>query len=102
MLLFIRTALFLCLGSGLLTTQTPGGAPTPNAAPTQSADTNAELSSAQRLAQQGKYDEAIAQLQAMAARTPKLKGLSHAIGLVYYKKGDYLKAADSFKQAIAE
>jgi tetratricopeptide (TPR) repeat protein len=69
---------------------------------TQSADTSIEFSNAQRLAQQGKYDEAIAQLQAMAATTPKTKGLQHALGLVYYKKGDYLKAADSFKQAIAE
>lgn len=98
----MRAALFLCLGSVLLTAQTPGNTPTPNASSTQSSDTNPEFSSAQRLAQQGKYDEAIAQLQAMAARTPKPKGLSHAMGLVYYKKGDYLKAADSFKQAIAE
>jgi len=102
MLLFLRAARFLCLSSALLTAQTPGNTSATSAPSTQSADANAEFSGAQRLAQQGKYDDAIAQLQAMTARKPRPKGLSHTIGLVYYKKGDYLKAADSFQLAIAE
>ena len=102
MLLFLRAARFLCLSSALLTAQTPGNTSATSAPSTQSADANAEFSGAQRLAQQGKYDDAIAQLQAMTSRTPRPKGLSHTIGLVYYKKGDYLKAADSFQLAIAE
>ena len=57
---------------------------------------------ARKLSQQGKYDEAIAQLEAMATRTPKAAGLSHELGAAYYKKGDYLKAADYLKQAVAE
>ena len=61
-----------------------------------------DFKSVYRLSQQGKYDEAIASLQSMSTRTPKPQGLSHAIGTVYYKKGDYLKAADYFKLAIAE
>ena len=28
--------------------------------------------------------------------------MSHELGTVYYKKGDYLKAADYLKQAVAE
>jgi tetratricopeptide (TPR) repeat protein len=85
-----------------LTAQTPANTSTPTAPSAQSGNPASEFSGAQRLAQQGKYDEAINQLQALAARSPKPKGLAHAIGLVYYKKGDYLKAADSFKLAIAE
>ena len=101
MLPFIRAALLLCLGSALLTAQTPGNTPTPNAPPTQSSDTNAEFSSAQRLAQQGKYDEAIAALSRWRRKHPNPRAVAR-MGLVYYKKGDYLKAAEYFKQAIAE
>ena len=38
----------------------------------------------------------------MAARTPKPAGLSHELGTAYYKKGDYMKAADNLKQALAD
>src|ERR1051325_3020061 len=55
-----------------------------------------------RLSQQGKFDEAIGQLEALAAKQPDLKGLSHELGIVYYKKGDYLKAVASFKKALEE
>ncbi len=73
--------------------------PTPEAQPTAS---TADFAAARRLAQQGKYDEAIAQLQALAAKSPKPAGVDHELGVAYYKKGDYLKAAESLKQAIAD
>jgi tetratricopeptide (TPR) repeat protein len=38
----------------------------------------------------------------MSSRTPKPAGLSHAMGMVYYTKGDFLRSAEYFKQAIAE
>ncbi len=50
-----------------------------------------------KLLQQGKYDEAIAQLQELAVKNPGLKGLSGELGAAYYQKGDYLKAIDSLK-----
>src|SRR5258708_31242720 len=53
---------------------------------------------AQRLLQQGKYDEAVSQLSDLAAKEPGLKGLSFELGVAYYQKGDYIKATDSFKQ----
>ena len=61
-----------------------------------------EIKEAYRLAQQGKFDDALAILQPLSARTPKPPGLSHAMGMVYYSKGDFLKSAEYFKQAIAE
>ena len=76
-------------------------APAPQAA-AQPSQPNPEFAAAQTLLQQGKYDEAIAQLQAMAAKNPGLKGLSHELGTAYYKKGDYIKAIESFKQSLAE
>ena len=57
---------------------------------------------ARRLSEQGKYDDAIAQLQELATRTPPPAGLSHELGAAYYKKSNYLKAAGYLKQAVAE
>src|SRR6266404_1076771 len=60
------------------------------------------LSDARRLSQEGKFDEAIAKLEALAVKDPELKGLAHALGVTYYKKSDYLKAAAEFKKALEE
>ena len=57
---------------------------------------------ARRLAQQGKFDEAIGQLEALAAIQPGAKGLAHELGVAYYKKGDYLKAVASLRKALEE
>ena len=57
---------------------------------------------ARGLAEQGKFDEAIAQLEALAAKQPDAKGLAHEQGIVYYKKGDYLKAMASLRKALVE
>ena len=38
----------------------------------------------------------------MAAENPNLKGLSHEMGIAYYKGGDYLKAIDALKEATQE
>jgi tetratricopeptide (TPR) repeat protein len=53
------------------------------------------------LMQQGKFDEAIADLQHIQAGNPSAKGLDHELGVAYYKKGDYLKAVACFKNAIS-
>src|SRR6266513_1296954 len=57
---------------------------------------------ARRLSQQGKFDEAIAKLEALATNDPILRGLAHELGVTYYKKSDYLKAVASFKKALEE
>jgi tetratricopeptide (TPR) repeat protein len=58
--------------------------------------------SARKLMQEGKYDEALSQLQSLATQNSKLAGLSHELGAAYYKKGDYLKATGYLKQAVEE
>src|SRR5438270_13935548 len=58
----------------------------------QSGASHSEFADVDLLLQQGKYDEAIAQLQDLAAKKPTLKGLSHEIGIAYYQKGDFIKA----------
>jgi tetratricopeptide (TPR) repeat protein len=103
MLRLIRFVLFLVLFAIQLPAQSqPATTPAPAQSAAKAADGNSVFAQALRLAQQGKYDDAIAQLQALDATTPKPAGLAHTFGTVYYKKGDFLKASEYFKQAIAE
>lgn len=57
---------------------------------------------ARQLLQQGKYDEAIAELQQLSSSQPALKGLPHELGAAYYKKSDYLSAVTELRKAIQE
>src|SRR5216683_5680623 len=57
---------------------------------------------ARRLSKQGKFDEAIRQLEVLARNQPDLKGVAHELGVACYKKADYLKAVASFKKALEE
>jgi tetratricopeptide (TPR) repeat protein len=52
-----------------------------------------------RLLQQGKYDDALTALHDIEAQHPATKGLSHELGVAYYKKGDYLNAVTYLKKA---
>jgi tetratricopeptide (TPR) repeat protein len=70
--------------------------------PKQAVSPDTALSDARRLSEQGKFDEAIAKLEALATNDPNLRGLAHELGVTYYKKSDYLKAVTSFKKALEE
>ena len=72
--------------------------PQPSEAP---AATPAEFAAARKLAQQGKVDEAVAELQTLEARDPATKGLALELGTAYYKKSDFPKAIDYLKKATA-
>jgi tetratricopeptide (TPR) repeat protein len=69
------------------------------ARPQVSAGAPAEFGDARKLIQQGKIDDAIAELQAVAARDPAAKGLDLELGTAYYKKSDFPKAIDYLKRA---
>src|SRR5580765_1163192 len=89
--------------AGILLTLTAGAvgqqsAPeSPSAAPGVTSD----LTNARKLMQQGKIDEAIAELQTIESRNPSAKGLAQEIGTAYYKKSDYPKAIEYLKKATA-
>ncbi len=102
----IRLSLFLVGTCSLALAQTQAPE-TPSSSRTTSPQSKSApaaqiFAEARRLSEQGKYDDAIAQLQGLAARTPLPAGLSHELGTAYYKKSDYLKAAEYLKQALAE
>lgn len=100
---FIRLAILLGVCCTLATAQTTVPSPSASALPSTKTDlSSADFSSARRLSQQGKYDEAITQLQTLAAKSPTPPGVTHELGVAYYKKGDYLKAAEYLKRASAE
>lgn len=68
-------------------------APQP-AAPTNFAD-------ARKLVQEGKADQAIAELRAVEARDPATKGLALELGTAYYRKNDFPQAIEYLKKAAA-
>ena len=61
-----------------------------------------DLDAARLLLQQGKYDDAIAKLHDIEEKHPATRGLSHELGLAYYRKGDYPDAVTSLKKAQEE
>jgi tetratricopeptide (TPR) repeat protein len=74
----------------------------PSAQTTPSLSTRPDFSRARTLMQQGKVDEAIAELQSIEASAPTTKGLELELGIAYYKKGDYVKAVEFLKRAVAD
>ncbi|PYX50966.1 MAG: hypothetical protein DMG79_04500 [Acidobacteria bacterium] len=72
-------------------------APAAPSAPAVSAD----FAEARKLMQQGKFDEALKELQSLEARDPGAKGLALEMGAAYYKKSDFPKAIKYLKEATA-
>jgi tetratricopeptide (TPR) repeat protein len=50
--------------------------------------------------QQGRLDDAIAELESLEAAAPNTKGLDLELGTAYYKKSDYVKAIGFLKTAV--
>jgi tetratricopeptide (TPR) repeat protein len=70
--------------------------------PKTAAPSNPDFSRERQLLTQGKYDDAIAELQQLASARPNAKGISRELGVAYYKKSDYFRAAQSFERALEE
>jgi tetratricopeptide (TPR) repeat protein len=68
----------------------------------QSAPATSPFEPARHLSEIGKFDEAITQLEAMRTETPPPAGLSHELGIAYYKKSDYANAILNLKKALTE
>lgn len=91
---WVQTLLFIFVAGIAAWPQASSGAHSPLA-------TNPpEFAHARQLLQQGKYEEAIAELQQLASSQPGTRGLAHELGAAYYRKGDYIHAIDSLKQAL--
>jgi tetratricopeptide (TPR) repeat protein len=99
---FFRLALRIALWLAISLLPVASMAQQPPAAPSATAETGpAEFARARKLLQEGKSDEAIAELQTVEARDPATKGLAFELGAAYYNKGDYPQAIDYLKKATA-
>jgi tetratricopeptide (TPR) repeat protein len=94
--------LFLFLSVVISSAQTPSLRSGNQAAVSPSAEPTPAFVEPRHLMEQGKFDEAIAQLQQLATQNSPPKGVSHELGIAYYKKGDYPKAIDFLRKAAAE
>jgi tetratricopeptide (TPR) repeat protein len=63
---------------------------------------DASVEQATLLIQQGKHDAALTLLESIAAADPARRGVARQIGIAYYRKNDFMKAAASFKKALEE
>jgi tetratricopeptide (TPR) repeat protein len=66
------------------------------------ADAAPSFEQVHRLAEQGKFEEALAALKEISDANPEAKNLAHEFGVTYYRKGDYRNAIVSLKKATAE
>jgi len=64
--------------------------------------TDSTFAGPRRLLEQGKFAEAIAELEELRKSKPELQGLSRELGIAYYRKGDYLNAVTNLQCAIKE
>src|SRR5580700_10876944 len=96
--ILLSACLWIFSGSGSAQ-QSPPDSSAAQASPAPPA--SADFSAARRLMQQGKFDEAIANLEALRSGNPHAKGLDLELGTAYYKKSDFLKATDYLKKASA-
>src|SRR6476661_5965029 len=79
-----------------------GSLPAQPISPSASQTAASSVTQARRLTEQGKFDEAIAELQQLSEKNPDMKGLSRELGIAFYKKGDYPKAIQFLKTATLE
>jgi tetratricopeptide (TPR) repeat protein len=100
----IRKIFFLACASALsasgLAQQSLPEAPAVQGPASHPAD-DADFSEARKLTQQGKFDDAIANLESLQANHPNAKGLGLELGTAYYKKSDFPKAIEYLKKATA-
>jgi tetratricopeptide (TPR) repeat protein len=96
---FHRGICALLVGSQFVIAQAATG---PQTLPAAQASSPTDFSSARKLMQQGKVDEAVADLKTVEAKDPATKGLALELGTAYYKKSDFLHAIEYLKKANAE
>ena len=94
--LWLSASLWTCATLGFAQQTKPA---TSSAQPSQAA--TSDFAHARTLMQEGKLDDAVAELQTLEAANPTMKGLDLELGAAYYKKSDYPKAIAYLKKATA-
>ena len=97
--IFSRCILLVVFGLPSVHAQTGG---TAQNAGQSKADSVSPFAPVRKLLQLGKYDEAITELDALREHNPQPAGLSHELGVAYYRKGDYVNAVLNLQAAQKE
>lgn len=100
MRVLLSVLLYCAMFAGFSAAQDSHSTPAP--ATTQPAAPANDLAEATRLVDQGKLDEAIAQLNQLHQSQPQTNGVEHELGVAYYRKGDFAQAQEAFAKAVAE
>lgn len=101
----LRIAFCVFVNAGLSFVQArPALAQTPDlpSAPAPALPGYPSLEQAQRLDEQGKFDQALLILDQLSQGNPPAKNLAREYGITYYRKGDYPRAIKYFEQALIE
>jgi len=94
---WLSTLLWTCVPCGLAQQPNPPAAPSTESAPTVAP----EFAQSRKLLQQGKLDDAIAELHSLEASHPGIKGLDLELGAAFYKKSSFNQAIEYLKKATA-
>src|ERR1700690_4444461 len=86
---------FLLAGATSVFAQAPPAAATPET-------TNPAFANERRLLQQGKFADALGELETLQKQDAQMKGLNHEFGVAYYKKDDYMNAITTLEKAQSE
>lgn len=93
---FAPAILLLLLASGMHAEAQESGAPTDGNATTPS------FATAQDLAARGRLDEALAQLNQLAAQSPEAGGVERLRGIILYQKEQFPEAIEAFTKAAVQ
>jgi tetratricopeptide (TPR) repeat protein len=97
--MWVGLCLSVCASTGIA--QQAGQADTSQNASASPAQVAPDVAQARKLTEQGKFEEAIADLERLETSAPDTKGLELELGTAYYKKGDFPKAIEHLKKASA-
>ena len=94
----VVTIAFLCCSLAAIKAQVPQEASTAadNSAPAVT------FGSAQELAAKGRLDQAMAQLNQLAAQSPEPAGVERLRGMIFYQREQFPQAIEAFSKAAAE
>jgi len=87
---------FFCCSLAAIKAQVPQAGPTPADSPSSTIT----FSSAQELAGKGRLDQAMAQLNQLAAQNPEPAGVERLRGMIFYQRELFPQAIEAFSKAV--
>jgi len=100
--LLLNLSLTLVFGTGLLIGQTPAPSERSSAKPAAAPEPKPTIAAAQTKLEHGEIDEALADLNRLKTTDPATPGLDRALGVAYFRKGDFAAATPSLEKVTKD